>query len=45
MITVCMPLPQTLLTVVAWTDLGSPALSAACRAGAWPRPAGSTQPM
>ena len=45
MITVCMPLPQTLLTVVASTDLGRPALSAAWRAGAWPRPAGSTQPM
>ena len=45
MITVCMPDPQTLLTVVAWTDLGRPALIAAWRAGAWPRPAGSTQPM
>ena len=32
-------------TVVAWTDLGRPALIVACRAGAWPRPAGSTQPM
>jgi len=45
MMTVCMPLPQTLLTVVAWTDLGSPALIAAWRAGAWPSPAGSTHPM
>ena len=45
MITVCMPDPQTLLTVVAWTDLGRPALIAAWRAGAWPSPAGSTQPM
>jgi hypothetical protein len=44
MITVCMPLPQTLLTVVAWTDLGRPALSAACRAGAWPSPAGARSP-
>ena len=33
MITVCMPEPQTLLTVVAWTDLGRPALIAAWRAG------------
>ena len=33
MITVCMPDPQTLLTVVAWTDLGRPALIAAWRAG------------
>ena len=32
MITVCMPDPHTLFTVVAWTDLGSPALIAACRA-------------
>ena len=45
MITVCMPLPHTLLTVVASTDFGSPALIAAWRAGAWPRPAGRTQPM
>ena len=29
MITVCMPDPHTLLTVVAWTDLGRPALIAA----------------
>ena len=30
---------------MASTDFGSPAPSAAWRAGAWPRPAGSTQPM
>mgnify|MGYP006169523119 CR=1 FL=1 len=29
MITVCIPLPQTLLTVVASTESGSPALIAA----------------
>ena len=45
MITVCMPLPHTLLTVVACTEVGKPALIAAWRAGAWPSPAGSTQPM
>ena len=44
-IAACMPDPQTLLTVVASTDWGRPAPSAAWRAGAWPRPAGSTQPM
>ena len=40
-----MPEPQTLLTVVAPVASGSPAPRAACRAGAWPCPAGSTQPM
>ena len=39
------PDPHILLTVVASTETGSPALIAACRAGAWPSPAGSTQPM
>ena len=45
MITVCMPEPQTLLTVLACTESGRPAFSAAWRAGDWPTPAGSTQPM
>src|SRR5512144_2430856 len=40
-----MPEPQTLLIVVQPADFGSPAASAAWRAGAWPRLAGSTQPM
>src|SRR5690606_5365522 len=40
-----MPEPQTLLIVVQPVDLGSPAASEAWRAGAWPRFAGSTQPM
>jgi hypothetical protein len=40
-----MPEPQTLLMVVQPTAVGSPAPKAAWRAGAWPRPAGSTQPM
>ena len=31
--------------VVVGTPLGMPAPSAAWRAGAWPRPAGNTQPM
>ena len=31
--TVCIPLPQTLFTVVASTEVGRPALIAACRAG------------
>src|SRR5688572_6981070 len=39
------PDPHILLTVVAGTDLGTPAAIAAWRAGAWPWPAGSTQPM
>ena len=42
---VFMPLPQTLLTVVAPMDGGSPALMAAWRAGDWPAPACSTWPM
>src|SRR5215468_1210479 len=37
--------PHILLTVVQPVAVGSPALSAACRAGAWPWPAGRTQPM
>ena len=45
MIAACMPDPHILLTVVASTCSPSPALIAACRAGAWPRPAGSPQPM
>src|SRR6516162_4826606 len=40
-----MPEPQTLLIVVQPTDFGKPAAIAAWRAGAWPRLAGSTQPM
>jgi hypothetical protein len=44
-ITAFMPEPQTLLIVVAPVDTGMPAAMAAWRAGAWPRPAGSTQPM
>src|ERR1051326_708007 len=40
-----MPEPQTLFTVVQGTRCGNPAPIAACRAGAWPTPAGSTQPM
>src|SRR5712671_5448560 len=40
-----MPEPQTLLMVVAPDASGSLAPRAACRAGAWPCPAGSTQPM
>src|SRR5690606_23205155 len=40
-----MPEPQTLLMVVAPAEVGRPAASAAWRAGAWPRLAGSTQPM
>src|ERR1051326_5465623 len=39
------PEPQTLLTVVAPTEGGSPANIAACRAGACPTPAVRTQPM
>src|SRR3984885_3318942 len=39
------PEPQTLLIVVAPVASGNPAPRAACRAGAWPCPAGSTQPM
>ena len=40
-----MPEPHTLLIVVQPADSGRPAPSAAWRAGAWPTPAGSTQPM
>ena len=40
-----MPEPHTLLIVVALTPSGSPALSAAWRAGAWPAPAWMTCPM
>src|SRR5882672_62857 len=39
------PEPHILLIVVVGTEVGRPAPSAACRAGAWPRFAGSTQPM
>jgi hypothetical protein len=39
------PEPHTMLTVKAETSTGSPALSAACRAGACPTPACTTQPM
>src|ERR1700754_3795017 len=40
-----MPDPHTLLMVVQPVAFGNPAASAAWRAGAWPRLAGSTQPM
>src|SRR6185312_2518188 len=40
-----MPDPHTLLTVVAPVLAGTPAASAAWRAGAWPRLAGSTHPI
>ena len=40
-----MPEPHILLTVVQPAPSGRPAPSAAWRAGAWPSPAGSTQPM
>src|SRR5579885_370793 len=40
-----MPKQQTLLMVVQPTELGIPAAREACRAGAWPKLAGSTQPM
>ena len=36
--------PHILFTVVAGTDTGTPAPTAAWRAGAWPSPAGSTHP-
>ena len=36
---------QTLLIVSAGTSIGSPAPTAACRAGAWPAPPWSTWPM
>src|SRR6516165_592445 len=41
----CMPEPHILLTVVEPADFGRPAPSAAWRAGAWPWPAGNTQPI
>src|SRR5262245_60275595 len=44
-ITVFMPDPHILLTVVHGTDCGKPAPIEAWRAGAWPWPAGSTQPI
>ena len=44
-ITASSPEPHTLLTVTHGTLCGSPATSAAWRAGAWPTPAGSTMPM
>src|SRR5690349_16651608 len=44
-ITAFMPEPQTLLIVVAPVETGMPAAIDACRAGAWPRLPGSTQPM
>src|ERR1700736_3867250 len=44
-ITAFSPEPHILLMVVAGTLKGTPASSAAWRAGAWPRPAGSTHPM
>ncbi len=40
-----MPEPHILLMVVVGTLVGRPAPSAAWRAGAWPSPAGNTQPM
>ena len=43
-ITAFRPEPQTLLTVVAGTESGSPALIAACRAGFMPSPACRMQP-
>src|SRR5664279_5681918 len=36
--------PHILFTVVHPVDIGRPAFNAACRAGAWPCPAASTQP-
>ena len=44
-ITAFMPEPHTLLIVVRRRRRGMSAPIAAWRAGAWPRPAGSTQPM
>ena len=44
-ITAFMPEPHILLSVVAGTASGRPAAKPACRAGAWPWPAGSTQPI
>src|SRR6056297_600228 len=45
MITACMPEPHILLMVVQPELSGMPEAHDAWRAGAWPRPAGSTQPM
>src|SRR5262249_36514201 len=44
-ITALSPEPHILLMVVHGTPAGTPAPSAACRAGACPSPAGSTHPM
>ena len=44
-ITACRPEPQTLLIVIAPVLTGRPALIVAWRAGAWPMPPESTQPM
>src|SRR2546426_6607651 len=44
-LTACSTEPHTLLTVTAPTRSGSPAASAAWRAGFWPRPAEITLPM
>src|SRR5688500_20347019 len=44
-ITAFIPDPHTLLMVVQPAEVGICAPMAGCRAGAWPRPAGSTQPM
>ena len=44
-IVACMPEPHILLSVVASTLKGRPAFNAACRAGAWPWPAGRTLPI
>ncbi len=43
-ITAFIPEPHTLFTVVVVTVCGKPLPSTACRAGAWPIPAGNTQP-
>ncbi len=43
--TACMPEPHILLTVVQPEESGIPAAREACRAGAWPSPAGNTQPI
>eukprot|EP00966_Prymnesium_polylepis_P000016 402-Prymnesium_polylepis.1 len=43
--TALIPDEQTLLTVVQHVDSSSPAPSAACRAGAWPRSAEITLPI
>ena len=40
-----MPEPHILFTVVQGTPIGIPAFKAAWRAGAWPSPAGRTQPI